>query len=75
MLVDVVFTRSNLLGMKRCTELHLLAYRPAALCQYYQLMARDIVFLNGLPDNLLRDAVAVDVRGIPCVYTAIICCF
>lgn len=50
----------------------LLADGPVALAEDDDLGARDVVLLQGLADDDLRGAVAVDVGRVPCVEAAVI---
>lgn len=63
-LVNVVLGRAELVQDRVCVEL-LLANAAVCLCHEHQLVAGDVVFLDGLRDHTLRVAVGVDVCGIP----------
>lgn len=51
------------------------SYSTIAFRQYHQLMPRDIELLDCLSDDLLGNAIAVDICCIPRVQASVVRCF
>jgi len=71
-LVDVVFAQLDLLRVLDVQDRGLLADGAEALGQQHELVPRDVVFLDGRADQLLRHAVRVHVGRVPCVEPAVV---
>lgn len=65
MLVDIVFTLVNVFKVFRAIDCRLLSNGAITFGQYDQLVARYVVFLDGLPNYLFRGSIGVDVGSIP----------
>lgn len=74
-LVDVVFALPDLFGVLDMRDGRFFADNAKAFGQQDQLLARDLVFLDGRADQLFGDAVGVDVGSVPSVEAAVVGAF
>lgn len=74
-LVDVVFALLDRVGKLDVHHSGLFADGSKALRQYNKFLARDLVLFDGVADHLFRNAVGVDVGGVPGVEATIVSSF
>jgi len=71
-LVDIVLAHSEFCWKEHSSDTDILRDRPKAFAQDHELASWDIELLDRLANDLLRNTVGVDVRGIPCVETTVV---
>ena len=65
LLVDIIFTAIQLMAMSHNVTILVLTHRTPALRENDKLVSGNVVFLDCLPDDFLRNAAGVQIGGIP----------
>ena len=67
MLVHIVLARIDHMRIEHPPDTWLFSYSAEAFAKNNQLVARDVVFLDCLANDLLRHAIGVYIGCVPCV--------
>jgi hypothetical protein len=72
MLVNIVLTLPDLTRIEETPDGRLLTHNTVTFCEDNEFVSRDIVFLDRLSDDLLADAIGVDVSCVPGVQSLVV---
>jgi hypothetical protein len=66
--IDIIFALGDILLIHDCSDIWFFAYCAVTFTEDDEFVAGDIVFLDGLANDFFRNAVRVDVCGIPLLF-------